>query len=787
MKSVEDIFRSLSLEQKTELLAGKNAWQTREEDGLPSVLMTDGPHGLRKLPNLNEASLDPSIPATCFPAAATLACSYDPALIREVGRAIGEEAREQNVQLVLGPGLNIKRSPLCGRNFEYYSEDPLLSGVCAAALAGGIQETGTGACLKHFAANNREYFRMTANSIIDERALHEIYLRGFEHAVKTSRPFAVMSAYNLLNNEYCGEKMSLIADTLRGSWGFDGMVVSDWGACCDRVAGVRAGLDLQMPYSGPRYAKQIRDAVASGELGMEDVDACVMRVLRFVERCEKGRQIPCTSDYPAHHDIARKAARESAVLLKNDDLLPLPENEKVALIGAFAVEPRYQGAGSSQIVPVDLENAYDAFPKYGLPFAYAPGYSLGLHEENAAKLREEAVALARKMRTAVILAGLPASQEYEGVDRADLDMPEDQVALIEAVAKVARTVVVLCCGAPVVMPWIAGVDAVLHCYLGGEAGASAAAELLVGRASPGGHLAESYPLQLEDTPAHRFFRDAKHNAEYRESTYVGYRFYQAARKDVLFPFGYGLSYTEFEWSGFDIAEKDGHVTASLTVRNTGSCAGSDLVQVYARGHGQPYSQLAGFSKVFLGPGESAHVIMILDRRSLQFYQDGWHDQNCEIFFAHNAADMVWGKHLPREDAELAPTYPLAPDGRWEPGPFLRLFGGKLPVFRVARPFTMNATPADLATTAIGRRIAEAMLDSAESALDHALPPVMKKLSRQTFEENPLRAIAAFSAGRLPPDLLSTILGVVNGNWLRELPRLLRELRQFRRSLGQELQ
>ena len=570
MKSVKDILDSLSLQQKAELLAGMNGWQTCcfEDAGLPSITMTDGPHGLRRLPDLHSTGLEESIPATCFPPASTLACSYDPALIEAVGRAVGEEAHDQDVQLVLGPGINIKRSPLCGRNFEYYSEDPLVSGTLSAALIRGIQSTGTGACLKHFAANNREYFRMVANSIVDERALHEIYLRGFEIAVKEGRPYAVMSAYNLLNNQYCGETVGLVAGILRGEWGFDGIVVSDWGACCDRIQGVRAGLDLQMPYAGPTYAEDIRRTAEAGSLSMADLDACAERIVRFVERCEQGKAEPCTCSYPEHHDVARRAARESTVLLKNSGLLPLPENEKIALIGEFAVEPRYQGAGSSRINPKDLENAFDVFPEYGLPFEYAPGYSLDPHVSGAAQRREEAVRLAKRLGTAVILAGLPLTQEYEGVDRENLAMPQEQVELIEAVSKVARTVVVLCCGAPVVMPWLDGVEAVLHCYLGGEAGASAAAELLVGRANPCGHLAETYPLKLEDTPAYRFFRDAKHNVEYRESTYVGYRFYEAAGKDVLFPFGYGLSYTTFAWSGFTVSEKDGRMTASLTVKNT---------------------------------------------------------------------------------------------------------------------------------------------------------------------------------------------------------------------------
>lgn len=785
MKSVEEIFARLTLPEKAALLAGANAWQTRafKEAGLPAVTMTDGPNGLRRLPDLESTGLEASLPATCFPAAATLAGSFDPGLVEDVGRALGEEARDQDVQLVLGPGINIKRSPLCGRNFEYYSEDPLVAGTLGAAFIRGLQSTGTGACLKHFAANNREYFRMVANSIVDERALHEIYLRGFALAVRTGAPYAVMSAYNLLNGSYCGETPALVAGILRGSWSFDGIVISDWGAVCSRLDGVRAGMDLQMPYAGPFYAQEIERAVEGGSLRAEDLDACVLRLLRFVEKCEQGRSRPFTCSYEAHHALARRAARESAVLLKNDGaLLPLAEGKEIALIGAFAVEPRYQGAGSSRVVPKDLETAYAVFPDLGLPFRYAPGYALSPAGAASAQLRDEAVQLARELGTAVILAGLPLTQEYEGVDRENLDLPADQTELIRAVSGVARTVVVLCCGAPVVMPWLPEADAVLHCYLGGEAGASACAELLTGRANPGGHLAETYPLRLEDTPAHRFFRDAKHNVEYRESTYVGYRFYEAAQKDVLFPFGYGLSYTSFKWSGFAVDTEGSHVTASVTVKNTGSRAGSDLVQVYARGEGQPYAQLAGFRKVQLEPGESASVFLTLDDRSFQFYRQGWHWQNCEVIFGRHAGDVLWKAPIRFDSAQKAPAYPLAPDGAWKPEPFRALFRDGLPVFRVARPFTLNATPADLSVTGIGRRITETLMAKALARLDAEVPPERRHIERQIVDQTPLRAIIAFSGGILTRPLAESILGIVSGRWVRELPRLRREMQRLRTAL-----
>lgn len=749
-------------------------------------MMTDGPHGLRKQREEDLTTFENAVPATCFPAAATLSCSFDPALIREVGHAIGEEARDQGVQMVLGPGINIKRSPLCGRNFEYFSEDPLLAGRYGAAMIEGLQSAGVGACIKHFACNSREYFRMVTSSMVDRRALHEIYLRGFEYAVRNAQPFGVMSAYNLINNHYCGEWEYLIRDTLRGSWGFEGIVVSDWGAVCNRVAGVRAGQDLEMPYSGREHTQAVLKAVHNGNLPMEDVDSCCRRLLHFVERCEKGSETPYTCSYPAHHVTARKAARESAVLLRNENsTLPLKEGNPIALIGAFAVQPRYQGAGSSLINPVNLENAYDTFPQYGLPFTYAQGYALDSTESRTeGELREEAVKAARDAGVAVILAGLPASMEYEGVDREDLALPDSQNTLIAAVSEVAVTIVVLCCGAPVTMPWLGEVDAVLHCYLGGEAGASAMAELLTGRTNPSGRLAETYPLRLEDTPAHLFFRDARHNMEYRESIYVGYRYYSAVHKDVLFPFGYGLSYTSFAWTDFSVENRNGTITAAVTVTNTGERAGADVVQVYARGQSRLYPQLAGFGKIFLEPKEQRRLTFSLDPQSFSFYEEGWHKETSEVFFARNVNEPVHSLRLEFPDSHPAPAYAPAADGKWDRKAFAALFAAQPDLFIVAHPFTLNATLADLRSAPAGDTINNLVTKFGSQMLASDDPPEIRQIMAKYLQQNPMRALVSLSGGAFSYGMASAILMMANGNYLLGAARLAVELGRLKKRMEQ---
>lgn len=767
MEQIDTIISQLTLEQKADLCSGLDAWNTFpiKELGVPSVLMTDGPHGLRKQYDESTAMLEQSVPATCFPAASTTACSWDRDLLHEMGAALGSEAREQGVSMVLGPGINIKRSPLCGRNFEYFSEDPMLSGELGAAIIRGIQSTGTGACLKHFAVNNREYFRMVSNSIVDQRALREIYLDGFERAVKKGKPYAVMSAYNMLNGTYCGETPALIRDLLRGEWKYDGLVVSDWGACYNREKGIAAGLDLEMPYSGEENTNRIMRAVKGGTLKEADLDACVRRVLSFVFRCAENKKLPHQYDMEKNHALARRAAAESAVLLKNDGLLPLKPGKKVALLGEFAEKPRYQGAGSSMINPANLENAIDVFRRYGIHYTYAQGFSL---ESDAVDetLAAEAERAADGCDVAVIIAGLPPHYEMEGIDRTHMHIPQNQIELIERIAKIKPVVLLLCGGAPVEMPWLSSVSALVNCYLGGEAGASAMAQILTGEVNPSGKLAETYPLRLTDNPSYHFFSDDRHNVEYRESIYVGYRYYDAAEKDVLFPFGFGLSYTSFEYTDMHAdtgsLAPGGTVTVSALIRNTGGVAGAEVVQCYVRADESPTKKLCGFEKIFLQPGESRRVSFTLTDRDFSFFSDGWRlMRNAHVLIGASSRDLRLGVIVEIPAGEPLPGYPVSADGHWDAVQYYSLFE-KIPhiTFRI-HPFTINATLKDFDSVAIGRTVHRLVSRFVEKHIDpggymgHAI-------MLQLLEENPMRVLVSMSGGFFTYGMARGVLMIVNG-------------------------
>lgn len=786
MLPIAELLEQLTLEEKADLVAGRNGWQTVpvERLGIPSVMMTDGPHGLRKQYDEENATgmLDDSVPATCFPSAATTACSFDPDLLKTMGHALGEEARDQNVQIVLGPGINIKRSPLCGRNFEYFSEDPLLAGTMGAALVEGIQSSHVGACVKHFAANNREFFRLVANSIVDERALHEIYLAAFEHVVRAADPAAVMSSYNLLNGTYTGETPGLVQKTLRETWGFGGFVMSDWGAVYNRVRGIEAGLDLEMPYSGPEHRKILVKKVEAGQLSPKKLDACVARILRFVQQAQNNLETPYECDYRRHHDIARETAEQSAVLLKNDGVLPLAADETFALIGAFVEEPRYQGAGSSKITPKNLEIPLNIFENSGFSFEFARGYSLD--EEDApdgALLRKEAVAAAERCGKAVIFAGLPPLWEFEGVDRSHMQLPPVQNDLITAVAAEVPVVVVLCCGAPVELPWIRDVQAVLHCYLGGEAMASAALRLLRGDVCPSGKLAETYPFEYEDTPSRAFFDYDRHNAEYRESVYVGYRYYGAVGKDVLFPFGFGLSYTTFAVTDAFVAkDENGNIRAGAKITNTGSCRGAEVLQVYTKGASRSYRQLAAFRKVWLDPGESAVLELDVPERAFQWYDKGiWRRESSRVIVARDAASVLYSRNISFEDSAAPPPYKADPTGAWPQDAFDALFE-RVPIQYVPeRPFTLNATLADLQAAPTGSLISRAVRKYGGS-LFHSDQPELERIMLRYIEESPFRALVSLSGGLFTYEMASSLLEIANGNYLSGVTRLGVELARMKR-------
>lgn len=618
---IEKILSEMSLEDKIALCDGADFWQTRkfEKYGIPSVFMCDGPHGLRKQENgVDMLGINNSREATCFPTGVTTADSWDPELLEEIGAAIGEEALDQGVGLVLGPGANLKRNPLCGRNFEYFSEDPYLAGKLAAGFIRGVESKGVGASLKHFAANSQEYRRYTSDSVMDERTLRELYLAAFEIAVREGAPSTVMCAYPKLNGVHCSDSKKLLGDILRGEWGFAGMVLTDWGAMNDRIEGFRAGCDLNMPGGSNYMGNEVLEAVKSGALPEKAVDDSARRVLKLVQRAAEARKAAAGCDYAAHHALAKRAASEGAVLLKNEDgLLPLKEGCKIAVIGAMAKQIRYQGSGSSHINPVKLSEPLDFLPGA----KYAPGCDARGDTTDA--LLAEAAAAAAEAEAAVIFAGLPERYESEGFDRGDMRMPEGHVRMIEAVAAAnPNTVVVLLCGSAVECPWADRVKAVLYMGLPGQAGGEAAAGLLYGRVCPCGKLAESWPYRYEDVPSSEIY-DKTADALYEEGIYAGYRFYDKSGTPVRWPFGFGLSYTRFEYSGLSVSGS----SVSVSVKNTGERAGAEVVQLYisppSGGLHRPKRELKGFQKVFLQPGESKTVSFELCERSFAVWQDGW--------------------------------------------------------------------------------------------------------------------------------------------------------------------
>ncbi|HEX3046713.1 MAG TPA: glycoside hydrolase family 3 C-terminal domain-containing protein, partial [Bacillota bacterium] len=639
--TIQEIIASLTLEEKAALCSGQDFWHLKPlpRFNIPHILVTDGPHGLRKQTGDQEhVALNSSVPATCFPTAATTACSWDRVLMREIGVAMAEECLQEEVSVILGPAINIKRSPLCGRNFEYISEDPFLTGEMGAALVDGVQSLGVGTSVKHYAANNQETRRMAIDSVIDERAFREIYLAGFETVIKRSQPWTVMGAYNKIDGTYCCENSKLLNDILRTEWGFDGLVVTDWGACNDRVAGLKAGLDLEMPGPHRENEELIIAAVKDGKLDEALLDRTVERLLQLILKSVAHKKTGFHYDAAAHHTLARKAAAQSLVLLKNDGpILPLTPNTKIAVIGEFARKPRYQGAGSSLINPSKLDNVYDELRNRGINFGYSPGYDVQ-DDEPDSKLIADACQTAEGAEVVLVLAGLIEKYESEAFDRAHMRLPESHNQLIQQLAEQhPNVVVILLGGSPVEVPWVGQVKGLLQIYLGGQAGALALVDALFGVVNPSGKLAESYPLTLEDNPSHHYFANSNVTAEYRESIYVGYRYYDTAQSEVRFPFGYGLSYSRFEYLDIHLSKDTMTDTETVTVRvavkNTGAMAGAEIVQLYVSvlesAIFRPTKELKGFDKVFLQPGEQKTVEFLLDKRAFAYYNVHLHDWHIE--------------------------------------------------------------------------------------------------------------------------------------------------------------
>lgn len=671
---VKKLVNELTLEEKASLCSGADFWHTKAIDRLniPAAMVSDGPHGIRKQESLaDHMGVAESIKAIGFPTASAMACSFDRDLLHKVGDALGEECVAEDLAVLLGPGINMKRSPICGRNFEYYSEDPVVAGELGAAFVNGVQEHGVGTSLKHFAANNQEWRRMSISAEIDERTLREIYLAAFETVVKKAQPWTIMCSYNRINGVYSCENDWLLNKVLRDEWGFEGLVMTDWGAMDERVPSLKAGLDLEMPDCHGETDKLIVKAVQSGELEESVLDTAVERILTMVDKYLTARKgidpasmvhpLPSSVergyDVAAHHALARTTAEQSAVLLKNEDILPLQKDKKIAFIGEFAKVPRIQGGGSSHINNTWIESALDAV---GDSVSYAQGFHID-EETTDETLLQEAITLAKESDVAVIFAGLPDSFESEGFDRTHLNMPANQNELIARISEVQpNVVVVLHSGSPIAMPWLDKVAGVLQMYLAGQASGGAAVNLLFGDATPCGKLAETFPLHLEDNPSYLNFPGNREKVCYQEGVFIGYRYYDKKKMDVLFPFGYGLSYTDFTYSNMkvtvngknatdvDVIKETDEIVVSADITNTGNCDGAEIVQLYIKNpvvyEIRPEKELRDFAKVFLKAGETKTVTFMLNARAFSYYETRIHDWyaesgDYEILLASSSRDI----------------------------------------------------------------------------------------------------------------------------------------------------
>lgn len=790
MTTAKELVKQMTLEEKAGLCSGHDFWHLKsvERLGLNRIMVTDGPHGLRKqAEDADHLGINNSIPATCFPTACTTACSFDRELMFEIGKAIGEECQQEKVSVILGPGVNIKRSPLCGRNFEYVSEDPYVSGQIASALISGVQSQGVGTSLKHFAANNQEKGRMISNSVVDERTLREIYLAGFEEAVKSAQPWTVMCSYNLLNGTYASENKTLLTDILRSEWGFEGLVVTDWGATSDRVKGVEAGLDLEMPSSNGINDALIVKAVQEGKLSVEALDKIVERVVELILKAQENQKADFVYDKAAHHNLAVKAAEQSAVLLKNEEgILPAALENHILVVGAFAKNPRYQGAGSSKINPTQLDNAFDAIKALGGKVEYAEGYCLNDHSIHEDMIKEACKAAEGKEKV-FIFAGLPDEYESEGFDRTNLDMPESHNKLIEEVAKVnENVVVVLLCGAPIVMPWADKVKGILLAYLGGQGAGTACANLLYGKVNPSGKLAETFPVGLEENPSFNYFPGGTRSVEYRESIFVGYRYYDKVKKAVAYPFGYGLSYTEFEYSDLKVIGENYDLKVEVTVTNTGKIPGAEVVQLYVAKKDSSIfraeKEIKGFEKVFLAPGESKQVVFKLNSRSFAYYNaaiSNWavEEGAYEVKIGASSRDIrlsssveIQGDGAEAKLAylkESAPVYFNLPQGSLEVSEkeFEALYGRELPPSeRVpGTPFTIDSSMGEIQCTQAGQQILE-MLQSQMAEMfggDGEGSNDIAKMMEAMLMDMPLRNLIMMSQGQVGADQLNGMVYMIN--------------------------
>ena len=788
MSSVQAILQTMTLEEKCALLSGATVFQTRAlpRCGIPQMWLSDGPHGLRKQAGKSDhLGLNPSEQATCFPTASAVANSWDPALGEQIGQALGEEAAAQDVAVLLGPGLNIKRNPLCGRNFEYFSEDPYLAGKLAAGYIRGIQSRGVAACPKHFAVNSQETRRMASDSIVDERTLREIYLTGFEIAVKEGHPRTMMSSYNLVNGEYANENKHLLADILRGEWGFDGAVVTDWGGSNDHALGVKYGSTLEMPAPGGHAVQELMDAVQSGKISEQDVDARLEELLPLILDTRAALdKAPKTFDAAAHHELARRAAAECLVLLKNErDFLPLAAGTKTAVIGDFAAQPRYQGAGSSMVNSTRVDTLLETLQTCGLEIVgYEPGFDR--HGRPDAALWERAVRLARQADAVILCLGLDEIQESEGLDRRTMRLAQNQVEVLHRVAGVNPNVaVVLHCGSAVETPWLPDCRALLYAALGGQAGAGAVADALAGRVNPCGKLAETWPVRYEDVPSAAHFACTGKTVEYREGPYIGYRYFETAGVPVQFPFGFGLSYTRFAYS--DLAADEHGV--SLTVTNTGKAAGSEIVQLYVSKSDsavyRPAKELKGFARVALAPGEQRRICIPLDEKTFRLWNvqaERWDvEGGCyELMAGASVQDIrlraevtVCGTAFaPPAAAPALDCYKTADVRQVPDEAFAALLGRPIPQSRPAIDRNLTLGELNHTRAPLGWLISAVLRRRLNASVENGRPDL-----NVMFQYNmPLRALAKMTNGMVSMGMVDGLVMELKGFWLIGLARVLYE-------------
>ena len=795
----KELIKQMTLEEKASLMSGKDFWQTMDIErlGVNNMFLADGPHGIRKqAAAADHLGLNPSIPATCFPTAAAVANSWDVLLGEVMGYYLGREAVAQKVNVLLGPGINMKRNPLAGRNFEYFSEDPYLTGKLAAGMIRGIQANGISACVKHFAVNNQEERRMAIDTIVDERTLREVYLTAFEMAIKEGNTQTVMSSYNMLNGVYANENMHLMRDILRDEWNFDGVVVTDWGGSNDRVAGLLAGNELEMPTTADETNEEIIQAIKDGKIKEHILDECVDRLLELsFTTGEVLKESHQKIDIASHHQMAQKVSEESIVLLKNEGhILPLKKGVKVAVIGDFARDARYQGAGSSNVNPTILSNTLESLEESGI---VSIGYEQGFDrygKKNKKKVNQ-ACAIAKQADVVLLYIGLDEVTEAEGLDRQSMEIPKNQIELLHALYEVNPNIVaVLSCGSVVEMPWIDKVKGLLHGYLSGQAGAKAILRILSGDVNPSGKLAETYPVRYEDTPSYYHFPGKEVSVEYREGPYIGYRYYDTANVNVLFPFGYGLSYTTFEYSNLQVTKGD----VTFDLKNTGSIAGMEIAQMYVGCQSndifRPAKELKGFTKIHLQPGETKNITIPFDDKAFRYFNiktNKWEieEENYDISIGASSSDIRLhgttfiagtGAPLPYDKSAL-PSYYSGKINDVSLKEFENLIGYKAPVatWDRTKPLGYNDTIAQCQyAKGLFARFSFHAISFAHWFLRKIGKRSSANLIMMSIYHMPFRGIARMTGGIINMPMLDGILMIVNGRFFKGLNHVLKERRKM---------